>query len=817
MTERDADRPAHRPRPMRAGDAGSPRPVTADRVRRQPPRAARPPRTLPWRGSLLLLTLLMIGFAGLLAFQLYQLQIVGHTAYAEQAAAQHYKKVAEIPKRGVIYDRNGIELAGTTYVYRIGVTPKDVRSTTKVISKQAIGNAIAAALGLDPAAVATVLQDEKAVYIQLAKDVSRTEADALRTYLNDNYIGGVAIDAEPRRYYTNGSLASQVLGYTHYSNGNLIGQLGIELEYNTLLTGQPGYTYVETDNYRSKGQLPFSVPTSLRARNGQNLVLNLDINIQKIVQEELQNAIAIYDIKAGGSVIIMDPYTGGILAMASYPYFNSEDPTACPATKSAAAWNGTSESGIQYLSSQVWRNRSISDTYEPGSTFKSLTAAIALEEGLTRETELFNDKPFKLQTWTIHCAHYYGHGTETLLQGFWNSCNPVFAQLALRTGVSRYYNYVRSFGFMDVTGIDLPAEGQGIMHSDPQEIDMATLSYGESSTVTPLQLATAYCTFANGGNLIRPAVVRSTTDETGAIIRDFQPETVRKVISESTSTRVRELMKGVVLYGTGSEAYVEGYAIAGKTSTSTDDNGDHTISFAAVAPAESPEIVTLVVLNKPKDKSMTSKYAAKTCGQIIARTLEYLGTPREYSDQDLSSLQKKITVPDIKGLTVAEARKVLGSAGFRIELGDLAMSEKSTVRYQYPKTGTRLHNKGLVFLYPRKTTDDLVTIPDFSGKTINECQSSAAESGLNIIIDGNCLGVAVSQDPAPTFTPATSSSNGTAANPADDTAGQTDDKKAGAADSDDSAAKVTRLPRGSSVTIQFAPVEETVDEPEGIQ
>ncbi len=818
--------------------------------------AARPPRPLPRRVMIVLLTVMMLAFAALLLRQLYVIQVVDYSTYAAQAADQHYRKVAEIPRRGVIYDRNGVELAGTTYVYRVGMTPKDVRSITEDISIDTICDSVAAILEIDVAPIKKAIADDKAiamaidaakevatnnasdtttvsddgaaasgdektpkriVYVQLAKDVTREKADALRTYMNEHTIGGIAIDSEPRRYYTNGALASQVIGFTHYTDGNLVGQLGIELAYNDILTGQPGYSYVETDNYRNKGQLPFSVPTSLRARNGQNLTLNLDINVQKIAQEELANAIAIYDITAGGSVIIMDPFSGGILAMASYPFFSSEDPTACPPGKSTAAWQ-KSGPDIEYLSSQVWRNRSISDTYEPGSTFKSLTAAIALEEGLARENEIFSDRTFKVLTQPIHCAHRPDHGLETLTQAFWNSCNPIFAQLSLRTGIDRFYTYVRAFGFRDVTGIDLPAEGRGILHRESTSLDMATLSYGESSTVTALQLATAYCTFANGGNLIRPSVVRATTDDTGAIIREYQPETIRKVISETTAIRVRELMKGVVLYGTGTEAYVEGYAIAGKTSTSTDDNGDHTISFASVAPADSPRIVTLVVLAKPRDKNMTSKYAARTCGQIVARTLDYLGTTREYSDHDVSRLQEKVTVPNVKGLTMVEARKILGSLGFRIEVSDPAMGDKTVIRDQSPDAGTRLHNKGLIFLYPRKTSKDLVAIPDFTGKTVNECQNSAAESGLNIIIDGSCLGVAVSQDPLPTYGSETAGSAATAAadDPADDPA---DETAAGSADNRTTektpaaSPKIRRLPRGSIVTIKFAPVEESDYEP----
>jgi stage V sporulation protein D (sporulation-specific penicillin-binding protein) len=401
----------------------------------------------PSRFGLVLFSLLLLGFASYLIYQLYQIQIVNYAVNAEKAAGQHYKKVAEMPDRGLIYDRNGIELAGTTYVYQIGITPKDVRSISENLSRDAIGAEIAQILELPEEQVLAAFEKKDSAYVQLKKDVAREPAEALMTYLGEHDIGGFAIDSEPRRYYTNGDLASQVLGYTRYDLGNLVGQLGLEMQYNDILTGSPGYTYVETDNYKNKGELPFSVPTSLRAKNGLNLNLSLDINVQRIVQEILAEAILSNDITNGGSAIVMDPYTGGVLAMASYPYFSSSDPTARPVTREDATWDGSSQENINYLSSSVWRNRAISDAYEPGSTFKTLTTAMAFDENVTRESDIYNDSPMYVLGQEIHCYTIVGHGMETLQEGFWHSCNPVFAQMAQKLGVTRYYQYIRAFGF----------------------------------------------------------------------------------------------------------------------------------------------------------------------------------------------------------------------------------------------------------------------------------------------------------------------------------------------------------------------------------
>jgi stage V sporulation protein D (sporulation-specific penicillin-binding protein) len=776
------------------------------------------------KAPVIFLMTVLIVFASFLVFRLYKIQILDYEVNAEKAARLHFREVTEQPRRGSILDRNGVELAGTTYVYRIGITPSDVKSITLDISKQEIAEGIASVLKLETESVLAEMGKTDQSYVQLKKDVPGPEADQLKSWLAKNDIGGVRIDDEPRRYYTNGSLASQVIGFANYDSNTLFGQLGLELQYNSILTGQPGYKYVETDNY-SQGDLPFSVPTSLGAQHGNNLQINLDINIQKIVQEELERAIGIYDITEGGSAIVMDPYTGSVLAMASYPFFDSTDPTVIlPDTKLKALDQldispsaESDEEMIEFLSSQIWRNRAISDTYEPGSTMKSLTAAVAFEEGLASEPDLFDDSPMQVLDWTISCAKKAGHGVETLEQGFWRSCNPVFAQLAQRAGVSRYYSYMQSFGFMNTTGIDLPAEGVGILHESPTELDMVTLSYGESSTLTPIQMLTAFGAFANGGNLMKPTVLKTVLDSDGSVIKDSQPETIRKIMSETTAARIRELLKGVVLYGTGSAAYVEGYSVGGKTSTSTDDFGDHTISFAALAPTENPEIVVLIVLQKPADKATTSTGAARACGQIIGRTLEYLGVAREYSEQDISRLSELHAVPDVVGMTYAEANRVLGVAGMRAEAGEKSMGDQTVVRKQWPESGSSVHVRSLIYLYPADDiSEDLVSVPDFTGKTVHESLLSANNSGLNILIDGDCLGVVVRQEPKATYS---SGAQNEITQPGNVQPAEPDDKtneiKQPEIDPDTGNPVQTRpgrVQRGSQIRLYFEPVSENYED-----
>lgn len=730
---------------------------------RRRPDSGRPQPALPVRrprriGILLIAVALLFG-AAYLAWRLVELQVLRHDEIVLAADASHFSKVTVLPERGMIYDRNRVTLASTTYVYRVGITPKSVRSLkSDGPTPDEIGKQLAAFLELDATAVASALEQQDKPYIQLKKDVRRETADWIKTFLNDWRVGGVRMDPEPRRDYTNGALASQVIGFANLEEGLLVGKLGLEQYYNTTLTGKPGVRYAETDNYGNRTALPFSRQTELDVQNGQSLILNLDINIQKIVQDELAQAVETYAIREGASAIVMDPYTGAILGMSSYPYFRSDDPTGVPPGVDPTRWDARD---VQAIMRDYWRNRTISDTYEPGSTFKALTFAAAMEENKTSdpavplERNMLSDKPIQVSGATISCSRDEGHGTESAEQAFWRSCNPIFAQLALRLSnngrnVDQYYRYIRAFGFMSLTAIDLPAEGIGIFHREPTALDMATLSYGESSTVTPIQMISSFAVFANGGYLMKPQMVKAVVNADGATVREFAPETVRQVISEQTVVRMREQLRGVVNKGTGSRAYVEGFSIAGKTSTSTDEKGDHTLSFCGFAPSNDPRVVMLIVLNKPQDKELTSASAAKVFGQTMTRVLEALGTPRVYSDNDISRLIGRKVVPEVDGMSLAQALQTLMSNGLNGRVGQASMGQGTVVRGQWPQAGTELLNRGTVVLYPTTAGEgDSVDVPDFRNRNIGECLSLAAERGVNLEINGDPLGYVVRQDPQP--------------------------------------------------------------------
>ena len=715
------------------------------------------PLTGKRRGWILFIGICVTAFCVYLIFSLYDIQINQYEYYSQMASQQHWKRIQDEPVRGDILDVNGNTLASTTYVYTVGITPSDLRSLTETIDISEIAANIASTLGLDIEAVNTAIANTQATYIQLAKNLPKDKIEAFQAYIKKNNIGGTKVDAIAKRYYSNGSLASQILGYASATDGILVGQLGLESEYNSVLMGKEGYTYVEVDNY-THSALPYSAPTTIEAEDGYNVVLNIDQNIQQIAEDACRDVYGVYDVIEGVTAIVMNPYTGAVLGMASYPDFDPNNPIAEPEWVDPTVWSTmTDEDQITLIMSAAWRNRAISDTYEPGSTFKAFTTAIALEEGLTYEDKVYSDAPIPITSVdTISCwlqkSSGTNHGMETLKKAFENSCNPVFVQLAQSIGIDKYYQYVHNFGFYNQTGVDLPSEGVGIFHKTPTEVDLATLSFGESSTVTPLQLINAYCALVNGGTLMTPQIAKSLTDKNGNIVKKFQPEAIRTIFSEETTKRIRKLMEGVVTEGTGTAGYVEGYNVAGKTSTSTTENGEyaglHVLSFAGYAPANDPQIVVLVVVNKPADKLVGSSCATKATANIISQTLEYLNTKHVYTDEDYIKLTTKYTVPDVTGKTYKEAKAILYIAGFTVVDGEDNMDKDALITSTFPTKDAALYKNGQVVLYSMtaaETDMKQVVIPDFTGKDIAECIKEARISGVNIDIEGDSKGTVISQ------------------------------------------------------------------------
>ncbi len=715
-------------------------------------------------------------FALYLVGNLYKTTVIDYDIYARAASNQQWRLMSYEADRGVIYDANNMPVASNTYNYTVVVSPKILMSSSEIASgtltRSQLISDLSQLLQMPSEEIDEVLPvdpedptDERnnVAGMDLIRNVEAELAEPAKTYCQQHELAGISFLAVPQRYYNYGSLAAQIIGYASNDGVSLNGVYGLEAYYNGVLSGTDGYRYSEVDQ-GTEGVLPYSDAITQPAINGNNLVLNIDINIQRIAEEVCRSAYIQYAPRDGICAIVMNPYTGAVLAMVSRPDYDLNDPYGIPYGMDAIVWNSMDDDAqVEYLMGNVWRNRCISDTYEPGSTFKALTTCIAFEENLTNENEVFSDAPIQVSDIdTISCwmQKQYGgnHGMETLREGFENSCNPIFVQLAQRIGVSRYYRYVHMFGFYETTGIDLPAEGTGIFHTDPSVIDMSCLSFGESATVTPIQLINSYCAIVNGGNLMVPHIVRYITDENGNIVDEIEPEVIRTIFSEDTCARVRQLMVDVVDEGTGSAGQVPGYYVAGKTSTSTIENGElagaHVLSFSCFAPSYDPQIAVLVVLNKPAENSVGSSAAASTAARIVEGTLRYMGVPRILTAEDYDQLTTRYWVQPVVGLSATEAASRIGYNGISCVYGAANMTAETIVGYTYPSTDAQLYSSGIVMLYPEGENAQMLTstVPNLSGKTAIECMEALRDANLNCYIEGDIMGICVSQGELPNST-----------------------------------------------------------------
>ncbi|MCQ2533666.1 MAG: penicillin-binding protein 2 [Clostridia bacterium] len=715
-----------------------------------------------------------LSYSVFLMVRLYKVAVVDYVIHAKDAASSQWKLMNYEADRGLIYDANGITLASNTYNYTIVCTPREIHADK--LNRDQIINNFAILLDmtvedLDKILPPTVLdEDGKEVYdttdpryavdgMDLKRNITSEQKDQFEKFVLDNGISGVSYVAIPQRYYNYGRFASQIIGYARNTGDGLNGLYGLEAYYNSLLSGTDGYRYSEVD-LSTGGALPYSQPVTTSVSNGYNLVLNVDMNIQMIAEEECRAAYETYSPRGGVTCIVMNPNTGAVYAMVSLPDYDLNDPYGVPYGMNKTLWKTYDEdTQVQYLMSSVWRNRCISDTYEPGSTFKSLTTAMAFEENLSNENEEFSDAPIQVSELdTISCwmqkSYHYNHGIESLTNGFEQSCNPIFVQLAYRIGISKYYQYVHALGFYETTGIDLPAEGVGIFHSNPSLIDMACLSFGESATVTPIQLINSYCALINGGSLMTPHIVKYITDQDGNIIDEIEPEVIRTVFSEETCSRVRSLMEKVVEEGTGSAGKVIGYSVAGKTSTATIENGEeagmHVLSFSCYAPSYSPEIAVLVVLNRPEDRSVGSSAPASVAARIVERTLTYMNVPRVFTEADYEKLVDYRYVLNVIGFNASKASSNLAANGVTTIYGAENMDSETIVGFTYPTSTDYLYTSGsaIVVLYPEGTTQDdmiITSVPSLTGKNAVECFNSLSNCNLNIRYEGDISGVCIAQ------------------------------------------------------------------------
>jgi len=702
----------------------------------------------------------------LCTFSVIVFALIGRIAYIQFVQGEELQKKAFVqqnsgrvisPMRGTIYDRNGKKLALSVQAATISCNPSEI-SKNKKLTKQQIAGGLAQLLSMDEDEVYRLITKNVSSVI-IKRKVDREVELQIRTWMSENSVRGINIDEDAKRYYPGGNLMSHILGFTGDDNQGLMG--GIEEVMDKYLKGTPGKILSEVDARGSA--VPFDKEKRIDAQDGLNVVLTIDETIQYLVSKSLDKAVEDNKVMGGAVGIVLDPKTGDVLAMVSKPDYDLNSPFAFPKSLEgsdllggidSSEWVERSTETVNILSKTVWRNKAVSDTYEPGSTFKSITASAGIEEGVVTADTITDDFPIKVTGWPkpINCWRVgRPHGTETFREAVYNSCNPAFVKVAQSLGIDRFYSYVRAFGFMDKTGIELKGEAKSQFQEKPKEIDMAVASFGQRFTITPLQLATAYTAIVNGGKLMRPRLVKELTDSDGNVVIKYEPEVVRTVISKQTSDVMRNILEGVVgdPKGTGNNAYVRGYRVGGKTGTSETTKDDvYIASFCGFAPANDPRVIVLVALFDPKgDSHMGGVIAAPVVGEIIENTLSYMQVERQYTDDDLKAMSETVYVPEVRKKTVEEAIKTLKSSGLKYIIEGDGNSDTSVVE-QTPKPDAAVPENSVVILYTyRPEEQEKVPMPDLSGKTISEAIYAMNRVGLNIKVSGNGLAFRQQYDP----------------------------------------------------------------------
>ena len=693
----------------------------------------------------------------MLAAKLYDIQIVHHDEYEAAAIAQQVRETTVSAARGTLYDRNGRILAISAGVDTIYISPAEIERGHE--DAEAIAKGLSEILGVDYETILKRAQNTKSWYEVVARKVEPEVSEKVREFKAEGGYSGVKIEADTKRYYPNGSLASHVIGFVGLENKGLG---GIEARYDSLLSGKNGYVMRST-TAAGTDMLYSSYEDYVDAEDGQSLSLTIDSTIQYYIEKHLAQAVADYDIQNGAAAICMEVDTGAILSMASLGNFDLNDYQTISAEAEAeiraAAQSDEEYNELYSLAQQLqWRNKAISDTYEPGSTFKIITLAMALEEGVVSENSSFycggsmnvlgRGSPLK-------CWKYGGHGSQSLTQAVQHSCNVAFVNIGQLVGEEKFYEYAEGFGFIDrtqdtsqqltaKTGIDLGGESGSIWWSEdvfcnPENLSqLAAASFGQTFNITPIQLITAVSACVNGGRLMKPYLVQSVEDSEGNIVSQTEPELVRQVISEETSATVRKILEQVVgdqKEGTGHNAYVAGYRIGGKTGTSTKTteeiagNKEYIVSFIGFAPADDPEIAILVLLDDPSSESgiyiSGGQMAAPVVGKMMADILPYLGYEPEYTDAELENIDRP--VPEVAGMSLAEAQRALTESGFKSRI----IGEGDTVTDQLPRSGVVIASGSEVLLYagqsPAPTQE---TMPDVRGLSYAEAVERLGDIGV---------------------------------------------------------------------------------------
>ena len=635
-----------------------------------------------------LLMTLLIGRIGFIQF--VQGKELSEMAYEQQTLDRSIN-----PKRGTIYDCTGENiLAVSSTVETVTVNPGNIKKE----DKEKVAKKLSEIFELDYETVLKKVTKRSSIET-IAKKVDKEKTDLLRTWMDENNITeGINIDEDTKRYYPNNNLASQIIGFCGSDNQGLD---GIEAKYDETLSGTKGSIKRHTD--AKGGEIGTEGENYIPAIDGNDLILTIDMNIQSIIEKHLKEACIDNVCTDGGNIVVMNPKNGDILGMATYPSYNLNEPFEAYTDELKQNWDSMSQEDKTKSLQTVWRNRAITDTYEPGSTFKTITASAALEEGIVtdidKQGEFTCTGGIEIAGVRIKCWRYYRpHGAESLRQALMNSCNPVFIGLGQKIGVTKYFEYLKKFGLLEITGVDLPGEANSIFIKQEKAgpVELATISFGQRFEITPLQLVTAVSAIANGGTLVKPKVVKKIVDTQTGEITEVETQTKGTAISKETSEKVLSMMESVVSEGTGKNAKVAGYRIGGKTGTSEDgvNTNKYVTSFLGVAPIEDPQVVMLITLYNPTGEGghQGGGVAAPLGGKILSEILPYLEVSQ--GNQEEIEVVNQVKVPELTGISIKEAKQLAkeNNINLVIENEPEELDEENTIiKEQTPKAGITIN------------------------------------------------------------------------------------------------------------------------------
>ncbi len=732
-------------------------------------------------------TLVLMVLCGIVAFvpligTLYHLMITEHDYYNEKAIKNQTRSTNLTATRGVIYDANMNMLASSSTVETVFIDPNEIAEQMKQPENSNLLDQIARGLGeildVEPSFVYEQAADKQYRYKVIKRKISEELADEVRAFISENSITGVYLETDLKRYYPNSSLAAQALGFVSSDNN---GSEGLEAYYNEELSGTAGKVVTSKGNYGS--EMLYTYEKYYDASDGSSLITTIDSTVQAYVEKNLQNAIDKYDIKNGAFCIVMDVNTGEIKAMATLGSYDpnnyleiyddttallleNERAAALALPEASAAYEAAIETYKQDVAAArmaQWRNRCVSDGYEPGSTFKLITLASALDSGAVTLNDSFycsGQEKFTGREQILNCWKSAGHGAQTTAQALGNSCNIAFGHIGLRMGGDTFYDYLKSFGVMEKTGVDLPGEASGLFYerkylNDPANYGtsyLITSSFGQSFRITPMQLVRAVAAIVNGGYVLEPYIVSEVVDADGNSVEKNEKTVLRQVISQQTSETMRTLMEQVVTEGTASAARTPGYRVGGKTGTSEkldeyDENGqqvkDKIVSFVGVAPIDDPKYVVLVALDTPAYSENSEKYtvhgmyisgglmAAPTVRDIFLDILPYLGVEPDYGSEDIRGVN--FTVPDVIGMDETEAGELLAEKTITYRV----VGTGSVVTDQLPVAGSQVPGNSQIILYMgAEKQATRVEVPDFIGCSVADVNYLASNAGLYVQAKG---------------------------------------------------------------------------------